>query len=210
MTTKKALSIIESILFAAGDPVPLDRLCRALDMDRNTVELLVKELTDAYTENAGGLRIIRLENSIQMVTDTDNAEFVRAALEIRKKPTLSATALEVLAIIAYKQPVTRQTVEQIRGVDSSYTIGMLSEKGLIYEADRLDVPGRPILYRTTDDFLRCFGLTSLQDLPAMPEIPADAEQMTLDDGAAAEKEEDSTVLQDAEPDSAEETEKSEQ
>lgn len=180
MTTKEVISIMESILFASGDPVPLDRICCALDMDLASVEALAAELCDAYNERAGGIRVIRLENSLQMISERSNAEYVRCALEIRKKPSLSATALEVLAIVAYKQPVTRQYVEQIRGVDSSYTMGSLTDKGLIFEAGRLDVPGRPILYRTTDDFLRCFGLSSLRELPEIAGFGEEGEQLAIE------------------------------
>lgn len=193
MTTREVLSIIESILFASGDPVPLDRICRALDMDLASVEALSADLCDLYAERAGGIRVIRLENSLQMISERKYADYVRLALEIRKKPSLSATALEVLAIIAYKQPVTRQYVEQVRGVDSSYTIGMLAEKGLIYEAGRLDVPGRPILYRTTDDFLRCFGLSSLRELPEISGFNDEGQQLIIDEAAETVAETDNSV-----------------
>ena len=185
MTAKEVLSVMESILFASGDPVPLDRFCRTLELDRAAVEAFAAQLCDEYTAREGGVRVVRLENSLQMITDRKNADYVRAALEIRKKPSLSATALEVLAIIAYKQPVTRQYVEQIRGVDSSYTIGSLNEKGLIYESGRLDVPGRPILYCTTEDFLRCFGLSSISDLPEMQGFADEGQQLSIEDAADA-------------------------
>lgn len=180
MTTKEASAIIEAILFASGDPVPVDRLCVALEMDKAMVELLIGDLADSYNQDKKGIVILKLENSVQMASRADYGEYVRKALEIRKKPSLSATALEVLAIIAYRQPVTRQYIEQIRGVDSSYTVGMLVEKGLIYESGRLEVPGRPILYKTTHDFLRCFGLNSINELPEVKKFEkTEGEQLSI-------------------------------
>ena len=147
---------VEGILFASGEPVAVDRICVALNMDRPTVELVLQHLQDYYSYER------------------------RKAFEIRKPAKLSQPALEVLTIIAYYQPTTRAYVDQIRGVDSSYTVGLLLDRHLIEECGRLQVPGRPRLYRTTQAFLRAFHLNSLDELPQLPGMEADG-QLRLDD-----------------------------
>lgn len=173
---------VEAILFAAGDPVELSRLSEILDIDEPSLEKIITNLRDYYDFEQRGVRIVKLENSYQMCSSPRHAEFIRKALETRKAPRLSPPLLEVLSVIAYRQPVTRAYVEQVRGVDCSYSITSLVEKSLIEESGRLDVPGKPILYRTTKDFLRVFGLESLNDLPELPEF-ADTEdgQVTFSD-----------------------------
>lgn len=171
---------IEAILFAAGDPVSIDRLSEVLEVELETVERIIANLTDHYSFDQRGIRIIRLDNSYQMCSNPQYSEAVRKILETRKAAHLSPPLLEVLSIIAYRQPVTRAYIEQVRGVDSSYSVYTLVEKGLITEAGRLDVPGRPILYRTTKDFLRAFGLSSVEELPELPEFDEDGmEQLTF-------------------------------
>lgn len=156
---------LEAVLFAAGDSVSESKLCAVLQVDRAELQQAAQQLADGYDYERRGLRLLRLDDRYQLASRGDYAPLVRAALETRKPPALSASALEVLAIVAYKQPVTRAYIEQIRGVDSAYSVSALLTKKLICEAGRLNVPGRPILYRTTPDFLRVFGLESLDELP---------------------------------------------
>ncbi|MCQ2448363.1 MAG: SMC-Scp complex subunit ScpB [Oscillibacter sp.] len=180
MEIKEIESAVEGILFASGEPVHIDRICVALEMDRPTVEQVLQKLMDHYAYERRGIRLIRIEDSWQMCSSPDYADVIRKAFEIRKPAKLSQPALEVLTIIAYYQPTTRAYVDQIRGVDSSYTMGLLQERNLIEECGRLQVPGRPRQYRTTKQFLRAFHLTSLEDLPEMPDLGGEG-QMRLDD-----------------------------
>ena len=163
-------SAIEGILFASGEPLPVDRICLALDLDRPTAEQVLQKLGDYYAFERRGIRLVRMEDSYQLCSSPDYADVIRKAFEIRKTAKLSQPALEVLTIIAYYQPTTRAYIDQVRGVDSSYTVGLLLERGLIEECGRLQVPGRPRLYRTTKKFLRDFHLGSLEELPEMPEL----------------------------------------
>ena len=173
-------SAMEGILFASGEPVNIDRICLALDLDRPTAEQVLQELGDYYAYERRGIRLVRMEDSYQLCSSPDYADVIRKAFEIRKSAKLSQPALEVLTVIAYYQPTTRAYVDQVRGVDSSYTMGLLQERHLIEECGRLQVPGRPHLYRTTKEFLRVFHLSSLNDLPEMPGIETDG-QLRLDD-----------------------------
>ena len=177
---KEIEAAIEGILFASGEPVSIDRICVAMDMDKPTVELVLQKLMDYYAYERRGMRLLRMEDSYQLCSAPDYADIIRKAFEIRKPAKLSQPALEVLTIIAYYQPTTRAYVDQIRGVDSSYTVGLLLERHLIEECGRLQVPGRPRLYRTTQAFLRAFHLNSLDDLPEMPGLDGDG-QMRLDE-----------------------------
>lgn len=161
---------IEAILFASGEPVEISRLAMALEADEKDIESAADALLDELAFNRRGMRILRLEKAYQMVSSGEMADYVTKALETRKPPKLSASQLEALTIVAYYQPATKAMVEQIRGVDSSYSIGALLNKKLIEDAGRLNVPGRPILYRTTPDFLRTFGLTSLEELPPIDKV----------------------------------------
>ncbi len=161
---------IEAILFAAGECVELSRLAMALETDPQEVAAAADTLADELAFNRRGIRILRLENGYQMVSSAQMADYITKALETRKPPKLSASQLEALTIIAYYQPATKAMVEQIRGVDSAYSISALLNKKLIEDAGRLNVPGRPILYRTTTNFLRTFGLASLEDLPQIDKV----------------------------------------
>ena len=161
---------IEAILFAAGEPVETVRLAHALETDIHEVIRAAQALLDAYAFERRGVRIVRLEKAWQMVSSGEMADYVTKALETRKPPKLSGAQLESLTIIAYYQPATKAMVEQIRGVDSSYSISALMNKKLICEAGRLNVPGRPIQYATTPDFLRTFGLSSLEELPEIERV----------------------------------------
>ena len=182
MEMKEIESAIEAILFASGEPIHVDRICLALDLDRPTVEKLLQKLMDFYAYERRGIRLLRMEDSWQLCSAPDYADAVRKAFEIRKSAKLSQPALEVLTIIAYYQPTTRAYVDQIRGVDSAYTVGLLLDRKLIEECGRLQVPGRPHLYRTTKNFLRAFHLTSLSDLPEMPDIGGEGQMRLNEDG----------------------------
>ena len=179
---KEIEAAIEGILFASGEPVAVDRICLAMDMDRPTVELVLQKLSDYYSYERRGMRLVRMEDSYQLCSAPEYADYIRKAFEIRKPAKLSQPALEVLTIIAYYQPTTRAYVDQIRGVDSSYTVGLLLDRHLIEECGRLQVPGRPRLYRTTQAFLRAFHLNSLEDLPEMPGIETDGQLRLGEDG----------------------------
>ena len=182
MEMKEIESAIEGILFASGEPVQIDRICLALDMDRPTVEQVLHRLSDQYAFDRRGIRLLQLEDSWQMCSAPDYADIIRRAFEIRKPAKLSQPALEVLTIIAYYQPTTRAYVDQVRGVDSAYTVGLLLERKLIEECGRLQVPGRPHLYRTTKNFLRAFHLNSLEDLPELPGLAADGQMRLGENG----------------------------
>ena len=186
MEMKEIESAVESILFASGEPVQTDRICTALELDRPTVERVLQKLMDGYAYERRGIRLLRIEDSWQMCSAPDCADVIRRAFEIRKPAKLSQPALEVLTIIAYYQPTTRAYVDQVRGVDSAYTVGLLLERGLIEECGRLQVPGRPILYRTTRNFLRSFHLSSLEDLPEIPGMEAEGQLRLSEDGTVAE------------------------
>ncbi len=163
-------SAIEAVLFAAGDPFPAARLSLILGQPEEDVELAVSELAESYEKEQRGFRLLRLGDKLQICSAPEYAPVIIKALEQRKPPMLSQPALETLAIVAYFQPVTRAYVDQVRGVDSSYTVGMLAERGLIESCGRLDVPGRPSLFRTTDLFLRTMGIQKLEDLPPLPDM----------------------------------------
>lgn len=187
---KEIESAIEGILFASGEPVQEERICTALELDRATAEQLLQKLMDYYAYERRGIRLLHMEDSWQLCSSPDCADAIRRAFEIRKPAKLSQPALEVLTIIAYYQPVTRVYVDQIRGVDSSYTLGLLLERKLIEECGRLQVPGRPLLYRTTKSFLRAFHLTSLDELPEIPELPADGQMRLGENGEILDPETD--------------------
>ncbi len=179
MDLKELESAIEGILFAAGDPVGVERLCLSLEQDRDTVDAVCRRLADRYSYERRGLRLVQLDSSWQMCSAPEYASVIRRTFESRRPAKLSQPALEVLAIIAYFQPTTRVDVDQVRGVDSSYTMSLLLERELIEECGRLAVPGRPIQYRTTKNFLRTFGLSSLEELPELPASAAEDGQLTL-------------------------------
>lgn len=188
LDVKELESAIEGILFASGEPVQIDRICTALDLDRPTTERILQKLMDYYAYERRGIRLLRMEDSWQLCSSPDYADVIRKAFEIRKPAKLSQPALEVLTIIAYYQPTTRAYVDQIRGVDSAYTVGLLLDRHLIEECGRLQVPGRPRLYRTTKAFLRAFHLKSLDDLPEIPGLEADGQLRLDQDGAVQDPE----------------------
>lgn len=171
--------IMEGILFASGEPVSVDRIAAVMGIDKKLVSDAAAEMADKYSFERRGIRLIRLENSLQLCSASEYAEYIRLALETRKPPQLTQPALEVLAIVAYFQPVTRTYIEEVRGVDSSYTVNLLLERGLIEPCGRLAVPGRPTLFKTTDVFLRTFGVSSVSELPPLPETDAEEENGQL-------------------------------
>lgn len=162
--------ILEAILFAAGEPVDISRLAATVEVDESDIENALNALADELAFNRRGIRILRLERGYQMVSSGEMSDYIIKTLETRKPPKLSSSQLEALTIVAYYQPATKAMVEQIRGVDSSYSISALINKKLIEECGRLNVPGRPILYKTTPDFLRTFGLSSLHELPEIEKV----------------------------------------
>ena len=170
MDNKELARVCEAVLFAAGEPVETERLSFVTETDPDEVRAVLKGLMDRYAFERRGIRILRLEDAWQMCSCNDLAPWVTKALETRKPPKLSASQLETLTIIAYYQPATKAFVEKLRGVDSGYSVSALLNKKLIEECGRLDAPGRPILYRTTPDFLRTFALESLADLPEIEKV----------------------------------------
>lgn len=173
---------LEAVLFAAGDSVSEGKLCAVLQTDKATLRNAAQNLGDYYDFNRRGIKLLRLDDRYQLASRADYAQMVRNTLETRKPQNLTPAALEVLAIIAYKQPVTKTYIEQVRGVDSAYTLSSLVDKGLVADCGRLDVPGRPILYQTTETFLRAFGLSSVSQLPALESFgEQDPQQMTLNE-----------------------------
>ena len=166
--TDNIISKLEAMLFAAGDPVEAAKLAEVLEVDIETVTKMLGHLSALYDERDSGLMLIRVDNKYQLCTREAHSEEVRKLLEIKKNTPLANAAFEVLAIVAYNKTVTRAFIEQVRGVDCSGPIASLVQKGLIEEKGRLDLPGRPLIYGTTDRFLRCFSLNSLDDLPDLP------------------------------------------
>ncbi len=187
MELKEIEAALEAILFASGEPISLERLSNAMEIESESIELVLNHLADYYSYERRGMRLLRLDDCYQLASAGEYADRVRRAMETRRPPQLSQAALESLAVIAYFQPTTKAYVEQIRGVDSSYTVGLLADRGLIEECGRLSVPGRPILYRTTQTFLRSFGLKSLEQLPPLPDSTPEDGQLTMDMQAAIEQ-----------------------
>lgn len=173
-------NIVEAVLFAAGHTVSYDRLALLFEETPGEVKKFIREYAEEYNspESQRGIQLIAYDEGCQLCTKEEYIEYIRAALGIRRGGNLSNSSLEVLSIVAYHQPVTRAFIEQVRGIDSSYALGTLAEKGLIETCGRLDAPGRPSLYATTDDFLRCFGLSSIKDLPS---VTTGDEQMSTDE-----------------------------
>jgi segregation and condensation protein B len=165
MEMKELEAAIEAILFASGEPISLSRLASAIDIEESTTEKLTANLADRLDSENRGLKVLKLGDAYQLATKNEYAPYIKAALSTRRESMLSAAALEVLAIIAYHQPVTRGYINQVRGVDCKEVMDKLEEKSLIEECGKLDAPGRPRLYATTPDFLRIFGLQDIKDLP---------------------------------------------
>jgi segregation and condensation protein B len=170
MDKQELMRAVEAILFASGDPVSAERIALVLDCDKDSVLDAGQALAQEYDEQQRGIRLVRLNDSLQLHSAPEYATVITRALEQRRAPKLSQASLEVLAIVAYFQPVTRAYVEQMRGLDSSYTVGVLAERNLIEPCGHLETIGRPTLYRTTELFLRTMGISSLEELPTLPEM----------------------------------------
>ena len=193
---KNIEAAIEAILFAAGYPVKYSKLSEVLGLDEHNVKTLVEHMAESFnSENSKrGVNLLVFEETCQFCTKEQYAPYIREALGIRRGGNLSASSMEVLAIVAYNQPVTRSFIDQVRGVDSSYAVNSLIDKALIASCGRLDAPGRPMLYATTEKFLRVFGLRSLSELPEtevmlpandmVPMVPENADQVTIDEAEA--------------------------
>lgn len=171
MTNEQLRAACEAIVFSSGEPIEASRIAQALEVDIDSVTGALWELQRILDERKSGVCLLRLGSKYQLCSRIEYAQQVRSVLDIKKNAPLSAAALEVLAVVAYNQPVTKAYVEQIRGVDCSGVISTLCQKGLLEEKGRLELPGRPLLYGTTPDFLRCFCLSSLADLPELPDKP---------------------------------------
>lgn len=183
MQLRDAERSIEAILFASGEPIELQKICESLEIEEKTARSLIGRIRERYLACQSPIDVVTLGTSYQMCTLPQYAGVIRRALTLKKNAALSQAALEVLAVIAYNQPVTRAFVEQVRGVDCASIIKNLTDKDLLEEAGRLPIPGKPIAYKTTANFLRCFGLQNLEQLPALPQL----ELETPDDGGTAEE-----------------------
>jgi segregation and condensation protein B len=180
MTSKELMPMLEAVLFAMGEPIEIERLCVALGLDEIVVSDVLAKLQEKYSSDDYGICLLRLDNKYQICTKQKYADNIRSVIEVKKNAPLSQAAFEVLAIIAYNQPVTKAFVEQIRGVDCSGVISSLCQKSLIEEKGRLDLPGRPLIYGTTAEFLRCFCISSLDELPPLPENPSEEVADTIE------------------------------
>ncbi len=185
MNYAEGIAAVEAVMFAYGDPISPEKLAEATELDVETAVKLVDHLERQYNVRESGLTILRINGGFQIAARREFADNVKKALETKRQQPLSQAAMEVLAIVAYNQPVTKSFVEQVRGIDSSSVVNSLCERGLLEEAGRLDLPGRPISYRTTDTFLRCFGLSRIEELPPLPDQDG---QLDFDELAELEKE----------------------
>lgn len=192
MNKKELLSAFEAVLFASGEPMSIERFSLVFEISPDEVIQTMTELSKKLQKNESGLHIVRLENMYQLATKTDYAPYIKKAFDIRRRTPLSPAALEVLAVVAYNQPVTKSFIEQVRGVDCSGVVTTLIEKGLLEERGRLELPGKPLLYGTTKNFLRCFSLNDLSDLPPLPQKEQETtdlgEQLEMTQELAEEKE----------------------
>lgn len=175
---------IEAILFANGSSVETKRISQALEITEKQAEEYISALIDDYNSANRGITIIKLDEAYQMVSSKEYAPQIRTVMDLRRNTPLSQAALEVLAVVAYNQPVTKAFVEQVRGVDCSGVIGSLTAKGLVEEKGRLELPGRPLLYGTTENFLRCFNINSLEELPPLPETENEETDKTKEETTA--------------------------
>lgn len=193
MTDKKTVAAVEAVLFAAAEPIEYTKIACALGVDDEQVLLCIDELNKKYSAEDSGICLLKLETKYQLCSKKEFVDVVRNVLDLKRNAPLSQAAFEVLAIIAYNQPITKPYIEQIRGVDCSGVVNTLCQRGLVEEKGRLDVPGKPVLYGTTSDFLRCFSLNSLDELPELPKddkevlmSDVDNGQLSLFDGSAEE------------------------
>lgn len=190
MTMSELTSAFETVLFSGGEPQSIDRFSQVFDITPEKVVKVMEALEKRLNEQKSGLELLRLDNTYQLATKAEYADYIKKMFDIRRRTPLSPAALEVLAVVAYNQPVTKSFIEQVRGVDCSGVVTTLVEKGLIEERGRLELPGKPLLYGTTKNFLRCFGINDLSELPPLPKNEnaeeSTAEQIPLDEETAAE------------------------
>ena len=183
MQLNEKIGAIEAILFSSGEPVEEFRLAESAEVKKTELPALIKTLNQRYLDNDSGIEILKLGAKYQMCTRKKYAVYVKTAMESKKQTPLSQAAMEALTVVAYNQPVTKGFVENVRGIDSSSVINTLVDKGLLEEDSRLDVPGHPVAYRTTDTFLRSFGLSSLDELPPLERENEDRQQSLLEDNS---------------------------
>ena len=190
MTMSELTSAFEAVLFSGGEPQSIDRFSQVFDIAPEKVVKVMESLEKKLKEQISGLELLRLDNTYQLATRAEYGDYIKKMFDIRRRTPLSPAALEVLAVVAYNQPVTKSFIEQVRGVDCSGVVTTLVEKGLIEERGRLELPGKPLLYGTTKNFLRCFGINDLSGLPPLPKNEnaeeSTAEQIPLDEETAAE------------------------
>ena len=199
MTFKQMQSAAEAVLLAAGEPLEIDKLAEALEIDVENAESLIMTLSDAYDERESGLQVVKMGDKYQICTRKEYSEQIRNVLELKRNAPLSSAAFEVLAVIAYNQPITKAYIEQVRGVDCSGVISTLCQKGLIEEVGRLELPGRPLIYGTTAEFLKCFCISSLDDLPDVPELNEKVDEEALE-AQNAQEEYDEQLMQPSDED----------
>ena len=182
MINSKQIATVEAVLFAAAEPIEYTKLSSVLGMDDEQILLCMDALKEKYNAENSGICLLQLSEKYQLCSKKEYIDAVRGVLDLKRNTPLSQAAFEVLAIIAYNQPITKPYMEQIRGVDCSGVVNTLLQRGLVEEKGRLDVPGRPVLYGTTSDLLRCFSLSSLEDLPALPKADKDILMSAVDNG----------------------------
>ncbi len=168
MNKQQLINAFEAVLYAGGEPISIERLSQVFEISPEEVTDTAEALSEKMIKNSSGLELLRLENTYQLATKTEYADYIKKAFDMRRRTPLSSAALEVLAVVAYNQPVTKSFIEQVRGVDCSGVVSTLIEKGLIEERGRLELPGKPLLYGTTKNFLRCFSMSDLTELPPLP------------------------------------------
>ena len=191
MTTAELIPAFEAVLFSGGEPLSIDRFSQVFDISPERVVEVMEALSKKLALNDRGVELVRMENTYQLATKKDYAGYIKKMFDIKRRTPLSPAALEVLAVVAYNQPVTKLFIEQVRGVDCSGVVTTLVEKGLIEERGRLELPGKPLLYGTTKNFLRCFGISDLTELPPLPKNENASEEVGEQipiDGEAAEEE----------------------
>ena len=191
MKTEELISAFEAVLFAGGEPLSIDRFTQVFEIEPDEVVKVMEALEQRLKKNKSGLELARMENTYQLATKTEYADYIKKAFDIKRRTPLSPAALEVLAVVAYNQPVTKSFIEQVRGVDCSGVVTTLIEKGLVEERGRLELPGKPLLYGTTKNFLRCFSHNDLTELPPLPKTENDmsdvGEQLEIADDTAEEQ-----------------------
>ena len=184
MNIKEMIPAFEAVLFASGEPMSIERFAQVFEIAPEEVIEVMNELDKKLKKKESGFELVRLENMYQLATKNQYVDYIKKAFDIRRRTPLSPAALEVLAVVAYNQPVTKSFIEQVRGVDCSGVVTTLIEKGLLEERGRLELPGKPLLYGTTKNFLRCFSISDLSELPPLPQKEQEStdigEQLPLD------------------------------